>query len=58
MKKHPGLSFQYSDGKKGVTTSISHGGFDNDTKTLNTIMTGILKKAPAMPFSMDEMKGY
>ncbi len=58
LTKHPGLSMQYSDGKKGVTRSTSHGGFDNDVYTLNTIMTGILKKVPSKPFTMDEMRGY
>lgn len=58
LKKRAGLSIHYSDGKKGVTTSTSHGGFDNDVKTMNTIMTQILKKEPIKPFTRDEMKGY
>ena len=58
LAKRPGLSIHYSDGKKGVTTSTSHGGFDNDVKTMNTIMTQILKKNPTQPFTIDEMKGY
>jgi hypothetical protein len=58
LSKHPGLSMHYSDGKKGVTTSTSHGGFDNDVKTMNTIMAQILKADPPHPFTKDEMKGY
>jgi hypothetical protein len=58
LASRPGLSLQYSDGKKGSTTSTSHGGFDNDVKTMNTIMAQILKKAPEKPFTPEEMKGY
>lgn len=58
MPIHPGMSIHCSDGQKGVTTSTSHGGFDNDVKTMNTIMTQILKKEPAKPFTENEMKGY
>jgi len=58
LTKRPGLSMHYSDGKKGVTTSTSHGGFDNDVKTMNTIIAQILKKNPTQPFTLDEMKGY
>jgi Papain family cysteine protease len=58
LTKRPGLAIHYSDGKKGVTTSLSHGGFDNDVKTMNTIMKEILGKEPAAPFTRDEMRGY
>jgi len=58
LAKHPGLSIQYSDGKKGATLSTSHGGFDNDVPTMNSIMTQILAKAPKEPFTKEEMKGY
>ncbi|MEH6824329.1 MAG: C1 family peptidase [Motiliproteus sp.] len=58
LTAHPGMAIHYSDGKKGVTTSTSHGGFDNDVKTMNTIMKQILKKAPPKPFTEKEMKGY
>lgn len=55
---HPGMSIHCSNGKRGVTSSISHGGFDNDAGTMNTIMARILGKAPAKPFTGKEMKGY
>ncbi|HIJ79221.1 MAG: C1 family peptidase [Desulfobulbaceae bacterium] len=58
LTKHPGMSIHYSDGKNGVTTSTSHGGFDNDVMTMNNIMTQILKKTPKKPFTENEMKGY
>jgi hypothetical protein len=58
LTRHPGLSIHYSNGKKGAGTSTSHGGFDNDVKTMNTIMSEILKKAPEQPFTEYEMKGY
>jgi len=54
-----GMKVYYSKGeKKDVTSSTSHGGFDNDANTMNTIMTQILGKAPKEPFTPDEMKGY
>ena len=48
----------YSDGKKGVTKSTSHGGFDNDPTTLNHIMRTILGAKPDKPFTVDEIEGY
>ncbi|GAB6192702.1 hypothetical protein [Desulfocastanea catecholica] len=44
LSKHAGLSIHYSNSKKGITTSISHGGFDSDARSMNTIMAQILKK--------------
>ncbi len=58
LTKHSGLSIYYSNGKKGVTSSVSHGGFDNDINTMNTIMAQILGKTPEKPFAEEEMKGY
>jgi len=58
LTPYPDLSFHYSNGKKGLTTSTSHGGFDNDVKTMNSIMTRILGEAPPEPFTKKEMKGY
>lgn len=56
--KKTGLKIYYSNGKTGNTASISHGGFDNDVKTMNTIMRRILGETPPHPFKQDEMKGY
>ena len=53
-----GLKIHYSDGKNGTTRSTSHGGFDNDESTMNTIMKRILGKTPPHPLQQNEMKGY
>lgn len=58
LKAHDNLNFRYSDGKNGITTSCSHGGFDNDANTMNAIMHRILGKKPPQPFVKKEMKGY
>nr|NJM03262.1 peptidase C1 [Desulfobacula sp.] len=55
---HPGLAIHYSDGKKGITASTSHGGFDNDARTMNAVAAQILGKTPPKPFTENEMKGY
>ena len=55
----PGLDLRYSDGRTGdITRSTSHGGFDNDYRTMNAIMERILGKTPPYPFTEDEMEGY
>ncbi|WP_371905013.1 hypothetical protein [Desulfobacter postgatei] len=54
-----GLNIHYSDGRKGkITRSTSHGGFDNDHWTMNSILRRILGNAPPHPFLEREMKGY
>ncbi len=60
LAKQPVLVFNYSTGKstKNLTTSTSHGGFDNDPATMNDIMTRILKRKPALPFTKSELQGY
>lgn len=57
-KRLSGPDIYYSNGKKSVTRSTSHGGFDNDPATLNHILKTILGKQPAKPFMADEMEGY
>lgn len=57
-KKLAGPNIFYSNGKKGVTKSTSHGGFDNDPDTLNHMMKTILGRKPDKPFTVDEMEGY
>ncbi|SDP44083.1 C1 family peptidase [Desulforhopalus singaporensis] len=54
----PGLTINYSDGDHGFTTSTSHGGFDNDANTMNSILRRILDGEPEKPFKEYEMKGY
>ena len=48
----------YSDGKNGISRSVSHGGFDNDSFTLNAIMKRILGKEPPKPFLQKEVERY
>ena len=46
------LFFHYSDGpgkKNASTTSTSHGGFDNDPATMNSVLKTVLDK-PTMPY--------
>jgi hypothetical protein len=40
---------------KDVTQSKSHGGFDNDPRTLNHVLATILGKTPTKAFSKDEL---
>lgn len=55
----PDLTIHYSDGnKQDITASTSHGGFDNDANTMNSILKRILGKNPKEPFTDSEMKGY
>ena len=45
-----------SDNDKGITQSTSHGGFDNDPNTINSILKKILKQNPDKPFTKAELK--
>ncbi|WP_424630447.1 C1 family peptidase [Bradyrhizobium sp. SYSU BS000235] len=56
MPKLAKLLTDYSP--NGRTGSVSHGGFDNDVKTISTIMERILGKAPKFPPRSDELTGY
>ncbi len=60
LTEQPAMTIHYSDGKdkKNASNSTSHGGFDNDVNTMNHIMTRILRKKPAKPFTENEMQGY
>ncbi|WP_054699212.1 hypothetical protein [Desulfosarcina cetonica] len=59
VQNTPRLTIHYSDGRKGnVTRSTSHGGFDNDFRTMNSILKRILGKTPPKPFKEHEMEGY
>jgi hypothetical protein len=54
----PQLSFNYSNGKNGVTKSTSHGGFDNDVDTMNAILQRVLGKEAEKPFLLKEIEKY
>lgn len=58
LSAHSALKLHYSDGATGITRSQTHGGFDNDVHTMNAILKRILGKAPPLPFTEAEMKGY
>ena len=45
----------YSNGNSGTTRSTSHGGFDNDTHTMNHILKRILKANPSREFTKDDL---
>jgi hypothetical protein len=53
-----GLNLIYSNGKGKVTRSLSHGGFDNDAYTLNSVLRRVLGGKPDKPFTDREMEGY
>lgn len=52
-----GLAIHYAGEKSRVTRSMSHGGFDNDLWTMNSILKRVLGKAASEPFENSEMKG-
>ena len=52
----PGVTLYTSTGKGNFTQSKSHGGFDNDACTLNTVLRNILKKKAKKPFTQAELK--
>jgi hypothetical protein len=54
---HPKMSITYSTAG-GQSTSLTHGGFDNDAATLTTIMSRILGKKVPLPPMADELTGY
>ena len=65
MQKHckglkgKNLTIVYSDGRTGRSRSRTHGGFDNDTHTMNDLLAGMLGvKKPPEPFTEAEMEGY
>jgi len=53
-----GLNLIYSNGRGNVTRSESHGGFDNDSYTMNSLLKRVLNGAPKKPFNKQEMEGY
>jgi hypothetical protein len=53
------LNIHFSDGDVSdskLSKSESHGGFDNDPTTMNTIMRRILRKAPKVPFTNKSLR--
>jgi len=59
IKKGPGLKvIILKGGKRGLSPSESHGGFDNDPNTPNEIMKRILTGNPPHPFTTTELEGF
>jgi hypothetical protein len=58
LKDMPNLNFVYSTGRGKGSRSTSHGGFDNDVTTMNSLLQRVLSRAPKEPFREVEMKGY
>ncbi len=54
--KTKGVKQFISKGSGKVTQSTSHGGFDNDEYTLNSVLKKILKENPAKPFTKSELR--
>jgi hypothetical protein len=53
------LSLHVSHGRiagSKQSNSESHGGFDNDPLTMNTVLQRVLGKKPAVPFTSDSLK--
>jgi hypothetical protein len=51
------LKIRYSDGNTGSgTASESHGGFDNDIDTMNSVLRQILRKVPTQAFTKQTLK--
>ncbi|NWK55526.1 C1 family peptidase [Verrucomicrobiaceae bacterium N1E253] len=57
IKSSGGLpKIHYSNGNSGSTTrSRSHGGFDNDTRTMNHVLKSILGHSVKLPFKTDDL---
>ena len=58
LKGTKGLKLIYSSGRGNVSRSVSHGGFDNDSHTMNSLLKRVLNGQPKKPFTDEEMKGY
>lgn len=58
LKARAGLNLIYANSRSKVSRSSTHGGFDNDRHTLNSMLAAILGAAPKEPFTAEEMEGY
>jgi hypothetical protein len=50
-----GLTIRYAAADSPDTRSTTHGGFDNDPFTMNSILRNVLGKAPQRPFSASDL---
>ncbi|WP_300037516.1 C1 family peptidase [uncultured Roseobacter sp.] len=60
LPEQKGYSVHYAGRAASVTNSETHGGFDNDRKTMNSILESILgdKPSPAKGFQPEDVTGY
>ena len=61
LQPKEGLEFIYSDNRgtsNARSASTSHGGFDNDPKTMNDILQNILGTTPEFPFGLADLKDF
>ena len=59
VKAGPGLQLIISKGSRTkLSSSTTHGGFDNDANTLNNVMKRILAAEPPHPFTKEELEGF
>ena len=49
------VTIYYADANSPHTASTTHGGFDNDPKTMNDILRSVLGKKPDRPFSQQDL---
>lgn len=56
IARDPGVRLYDTEKHHEITRSKSHGGFDNDTHTMNNILKTILGKAPKLPFTKEELE--
>ena len=47
----PNVTFKYSEGKEGDAAATSHGGFDSDVDTMNSVLSDITGGSPKYPFT-------
>ena len=48
----PSVTFKYSEGKEGeASAATSHGGFDSDVDTMNSVLSDITGSSPKYPFT-------
>lgn len=60
VPKHPAHSLHFAGRAAAITDSRTHGGFDNDRKTMNHILSTVLGRKPkaADAFQDEDLTGY
>ena len=55
IKSHERLSLIYSSVDSKVSNSETHGGFDNDEQSMNSVLESVLAEKPKRPFTQDDL---